>query len=123
MGVKAETSLQERIQKLIRSKGGYVIKTWGNMTTEPGRPDLICCYKGLFVAFEVKVDDNKPSPQQGIHCRMIQKAHGINAIVKDTSTVVCVLQLIDIALKQFGPYPDYILDAIREFGIDTGEEY
>ena len=95
MAIKRETSLQERIQTLIESKGGYVIKTHGDMTTEPGIPDLIFCYKGLFIAFEVKVDNNEPSRQQGIHCRNIHKASGIASIIWNIEQAKIVLTSID----------------------------
>ena len=73
MGKQKEGSLQERIQILLKKRGAYCFKNHGDMTTEPGRPDIICCYKGMFVAIEAKVDDNKPSKAQGIHCRKISR--------------------------------------------------
>lgn len=95
MGKQKEGSLQERIQKLITQRGGYCFKNHGDMTTEPGRPDIVCCYKGLFVAIEVKVDNNKPSPAQGIHCRKIWQAGGIAVIVWSVKEVERLLYLID----------------------------
>ena len=56
MSVKSETNLQERIQKLIKARGGYVNKNWGSMISEPGIADLTVCYKGLYLALEVKVE-------------------------------------------------------------------
>jgi len=95
MSKQKEGSLQERIQKIITKRGGYCFKNHGDMTTEPGRPDIICCYKGLFVAIEAKVDNNAPSKAQGIHCRKIWKAEGIAIITWDVSSVEEVLDFID----------------------------
>lgn len=95
MSKQKEGSLQERIQKIITKRGGYCFKNHGDMTTEPGRPDIICCYKGLFVAIEAKVDDNKPSAQQGIHCRNIWKAGGIACIVWSTEEMEKLLTILD----------------------------
>ena len=95
MPVKNETPLQERIQKYIRSIGGYVIKTHGDMISEPGIPDLICCYRGIFIGFEVKVDDNTPSKHQGIHCRKIWKSGGIAAVVWSVDEVKAILMFVD----------------------------
>ena len=95
MGKQKEGSLQERIQSLLKKRGAYCFKNHGDMTTEPGRPDIICCYKGLFVAIEVKVDNNTPSLAQGIHCRKIWKAGGIAVIVWSTDEVERLLWLID----------------------------
>ena len=95
MGKQAEGSLQERIQKLIERNGGYCFKNHGDMTTEPGRPDIVCCYKGYFIAIEAKIDNNTPTRQQGIHCRNVWKAGGIAMIAWDTSEVMQILQFID----------------------------
>lgn len=90
-----EGSLQERIQRLIEKKGGYVFKNHGDMTTEPGRPDIVACYKGYFLAIEAKVDGNTPSAAQGIHCRNIWKAGGIACVVWTINEAEYVLDYID----------------------------
>lgn len=95
MAIKKETSLQERIQRLVKARGGYVIKTHGDMTTEPGIPDLICCYKSLFIGIEVKVDNNKPTKNQGIHCRLIMKSNGISLVTWSVDDVKILLDMID----------------------------
>ena len=95
MAVKAETSLQERIQKFIVKSGGYVIKQHGDMISEPGVPDLLVCYRGIFMGLEVKVDNNVPSKHQGIHCRKIWKAGGIAAIVRSVDEVYNLLLFIN----------------------------
>lgn len=95
MSKQKEGSLQERIQKLIISKGGYCQKNWGGMMTEPGVPDIFACYKGQFLAIEVKVDNNTPSRQQGIQCRNIWRAGGIAIAVWDIIEVNTILSQID----------------------------
>lgn len=95
MAKQKEGSLQERIQQFIERQGGYCFKNHGDMTTEPGRPDIVCCYKGLFVGIEVKVDDNEPSRQQGIHCRNIWKSKGIAFITWDLETVKIIFSFIN----------------------------
>lgn len=95
MAVMQETQLQQRIQKLIRSRGGYVHKNWGNMTSEPGIADLTVCYKGYYVALEVKEGDGKPSKQQGIHARLVWKAGGISCVVWSVEEVNKLLDILD----------------------------
>ena len=98
MTVQPETLLQRRIQKLIKSKGGYVHKNWGNMTSEPGIADLTICYKGLYIAMEVKDKGNTPSSAQGIHCRAVQKAGGLTIVVWSIEEVEKFLELVDTYL-------------------------
>ena len=126
MGKQKEGSLQERIQTLVERRGGYCFKNHGDMTTEPGRPDIICCYKGIFVAIEAKVDNNTPSRQQGIHCRKIWKAGGIACIVWSTDDVETVLNLINYYLgRQLCPVAivDYVHDGMLKMNIDDGTRW
>ena len=99
MSVQPETYLQRAVQKLVKSRGGYIVKQHGSMISEPGIPDLLCCYKGFFIAIECKEEGNKPSEQQGIHCRAIQKAGGITVVTWDTKTVGYILDDIDYCEK------------------------
>ena len=95
MGVKPETYLQRHIQKLIQLLGGYTHKNLGSMASEPGVADVTVCYRGLYIAFECKVDQNKPSPAQGIHARNVQKAGGITAAVWSVQEAKEVLDICD----------------------------
>ena len=47
-----EQQLQAKIIKYLESKGAFVVKTV--TTNKTGCPDILCCYKGIFVAIEVK---------------------------------------------------------------------
>lgn len=51
---ESEASLQRKCQAIIRKYDGYVFKNNGNMFTESGRPDLVGCIKGRFIAIELK---------------------------------------------------------------------
>lgn len=95
MSVKQETTLQENIQKYIKSIGGYVNKNHGSMISEPGIADLTICYKGLYIAIEVKVNDNIPSRAQGIHCRQVLKAGGLSLVAWNLDSVKQLIQVID----------------------------
>lgn len=81
MAAKPETLLQQKIQKYLEAKGAYVNKNWGNMFTKPGIADLTVCYRGLYIAIEVKVGNNKPTEAQMVHANLVQNAGGISVIV------------------------------------------
>lgn len=126
MGKQAEGSLQERIQELIEMNGGYCFKNHGDMTTEPGRPDIIVGYKGLFIAIEAKVDNNTPSKQQGIHCRNIWKAGNIAFITWDTLTVQRVLAHINYCIEQHYNTNDIkheMISFMQAYNIDDGTRW
>lgn len=72
-----ESQFQKECKKLILSMGGYPIKIAASAYQATGDSDLICCYEGRFVAFELKVDNNKPSAIQLERIEAIKRAGGI----------------------------------------------
>lgn len=46
-----EGRIKDKIYRYLLQKGAFVLKYWGNLK---GIPDLICCYKGCFLAIELK---------------------------------------------------------------------
>ena len=72
-----EAAFQKEAIELIESMGGYPIKVHVSAFQSQGEPDLVCCYEGRFVAFELKVDNNKPSALQLEKIKDIKRAGGI----------------------------------------------
>ena len=122
MAKQKEGSLQERIQRLIERRGGYVHKNWGSMISEPGVADLTVCYKGVYLALETKVDNNTPSRAQGIHCRKVQKSGGITAIVWSIEEVKTILQCIDDWYNEWVKFHK-LQKYINDCGIDDGTRW
>lgn len=60
-----------------------------------GIPDVICCYRGRFVAFEVKTDKGKPTKLQEAVIRKIVRAGGTALIVRSVEDVKAALAAID----------------------------
>lgn len=72
-----EAAFQKEAKDLIESMGGYAIKVHVSAYQSQGEPDLVCCFLGRFVAFELKIDDNKPSALQQEKIEDIKRAGGI----------------------------------------------
>lgn len=129
MSVKQETYLQQRIQTLIKRRGGYIPKkNHGNMITVKGLHDLPFTYRGLSFYFEVKTPDDPTgvSEEQGIHCRLAKKAGGITAIVHDISEATTILNHIDYCVAQEYPITTILqeMEALyRAKGLDDGTSY
>ena len=66
-------------------------KEHGGMYCSAGIPDIIVCFRGRFVAFEVKAENGKVSVLQAITIRKIQSAGGIAAVVRSLDDVKAVL--------------------------------
>jgi Holliday junction resolvase len=85
-----ESQIQNRIIKYLNGIGAYSIKTI--VTNRNGSPDLICCFKGRYVALEVKAEKGIISKLQEHNIKLIRKSGGIAAIVRSVDDVKKVLE-------------------------------
>jgi hypothetical protein len=78
----------------IEARGGYPIKIHVSSYQTEGEPDVICCYKGWFCAFELK-QGSKLSKLQEIKLGLIQESGGIALEVRSISQIETVFNKID----------------------------
>lgn len=88
-----ESEIQKKIIAYLNFKGCYSIKTI--TTNRSGSPDIICCYKGLFIALEIKADKGRISKLQSYHLEQIKKSGGIAAIVRSVEDAKKVFEDIE----------------------------
>ena len=95
MKMKSEQAIQSDILKYLKSVGAYTIKV--SAATKAGIPDIICCYKGRFIAIEVKRPEAKTnvSPLQVANITMIINAQGEAIVAWDKETVKTFIDNID----------------------------
>lgn len=89
-----ESAFQSKVIKYIEERGGYKIKIHASSYQTEGEPDIVCCYKGRFCAFELK-QGSKLSDLQIIKLEMIRKSGGIAMEVKDINQIKEVFDRID----------------------------
>ena len=65
----------------LNKVGAYVYKTMGGLFTKSGIADLLVCYKGYFIALELKSEDGKPSKLQIYNKKLVERAGGISMIL------------------------------------------
>lgn len=70
--------------------GGYVFKPI--VCNKSGVPDLIACYKGRFLAYECKVQGNKPTPLQDYNITIIILAGGISRVINEENYKTTILK-------------------------------
>ena len=78
MAIKPETKLQDNAIKYLKSKGIYHLNLYGDGFSGKGKPDLLACINGRFVAFELKVESNDMQDDQKIHKRRIERSGGLH---------------------------------------------
>lgn len=87
-----EADIQRAIQAYLRKRGAWVVKYHGGTYTSKGVPDLLVCWQGRFVAFEVKRPGRgRVSALQEGQIRKIIKAKGIACVVHSVKEVEEVL--------------------------------
>jgi len=75
--VAAEKQFENKIKAYLKNKGVWYIKYWGGGGfTKAGIPDILCCYKGRFIAIEVKAPNGKASELQLFNLKKIEEAGG-----------------------------------------------
>lgn len=76
MGKQPEGRLARAVIKMVIARGGYAWKQHGSEYMPAGMPDVIGCYRGVFVGFETKMPGNRPSAVQVYRAKQIRKAGG-----------------------------------------------
>lgn len=92
-----ESRLSRRIIKELKLAGGFWFKIWGNEHMMAGLPDIIGCYRGLFVAFETKNPEKRHDTsvrQEYVH-GLIRKAGGTVYVIVSPEEAVAHLESLD----------------------------
>ena len=88
-----ESKVQTRILKELKHRGIYCYKNI--VTNRKGIPDIIVCFRGRFIALEVKRQGGKPTELQIYNIKKIRESGGIARIVYSWEDVEKLLRTID----------------------------
>lgn len=75
---KPEKKLQDNAIAYLKGRGIYYLNLYGDGRSGKGKPDLIVCINGRFVAFELKVGSNDMQDDQKIHKLRIERSGGLH---------------------------------------------
>lgn len=76
-----EKTFENKIKKYFNDRGAWVLKTWSNGIQRSGVPDLLICYKGQFIALEVKAENGHPSDLQLYNIQKLNEAGAIAMVI------------------------------------------
>lgn len=76
--IKPEKKLQDKCIRFLKEQGVYYLNLYGDGFSGKGKPDLLACINGRFVAFELKVGENDLQDDQKIHRNRIRKSGGLH---------------------------------------------
>jgi len=109
-GITPEGRVKKRVRQLLSDRGA---RLWHYMPMQNGMgvvgiPDLVCCYRGIFVAIETKAPMktpttevqrwNKATPNQQHQLTGIRRAGGYAIVADDVEQVRQLLDKIDVTL-------------------------
>lgn len=75
---KPEKKLQDKVIQYLKDHDIYHLNLYGDGMSGKGKPDVIACIGGRFVAFELKVGENDLQDDQIIHKRRILRSKGLH---------------------------------------------
>ena len=91
-----EKKLENQIKKYLKDNGAYIVKYHGGTYSKSGVPDLLVCYRGIFLGLEIKKSSGgKVTELQEYHINQIQDAGGYASIICTMSQLFNLLSYID----------------------------
>lgn len=93
-----EQDIQRKIIKYLESVGAYVVKVVAS--NKSGTPDILACYRGIFLAIEVKRPETKTnvSELQEYNIKKIKEAGGVAIVSWDLDAVKATIDDINLML-------------------------
>lgn len=94
-----EAHVQKRILGMLRKRGAWAYKTTGGMGSTAGAPDILCCYRGLFLAIEVK-RPGKLSTISDLQRRRLQEIAQAKGLAYAVDSVESAEEILDFVDRQ-----------------------
>jgi hypothetical protein len=93
-----EGKVKDACKKFLKERGAWYFMPVSNGMGQVGIPDIIACYKGIFVAIETKAPGKKGNvtPNQERAIKSIQDARGYAFVVDDPSDLPAIFNSIDV---------------------------
>jgi Holliday junction resolvase len=89
-----EAKVKKKVVDVLKKYGAYYFFPATGGYGRSGVPDIVCCYRGVFIAIECKAGTNKPTPLQEAEMGKIRKAQGFVLVVNETN-----ISDVDVMLK------------------------
>ena len=90
-----ERDLTRQVRDFLRVLGAWEVKHRAGLGDRRGVPDVLACYRGRFVALEIKAPKGRLTPQQTAELEAVRRAGGIAAEVRSLEDVLVALRGVD----------------------------
>lgn len=78
-----ESNYSTTIVNILKARGAVVNVNTANMFDKAGRADVEACYKGKYIALELKTGNYQPDPLQLKYLQKVRNAFGIGLLLRD----------------------------------------
>lgn len=95
---EAKITKEIKLYMMRHEHSPFFLKVCGGGMQKSGIPDFLVCYKGMFVALEVKQEKGRVSNIQKACIKEIQSTGGIAEIVRSVEEVAKIFKKIDDCL-------------------------
>lgn len=114
-----ESQFSKEVTTYLESKGAIVNNQTGGMFSKVGVSDLLVCYKGYFIALELKVGNYQPDPLQISYLQKVRDAEGFGLILRDTiQELMVLLSCIDSGIERQYKQPELPEIEVEEIEYD-----
>ena len=102
-----EAQFSREVTQYLESKGAIVNNQTGGMFSKVGVSDLLVCYKGYFIALELKTGRYTADPLQISYLQNVREAGGFGLILRDTiQELMVLLSCIDNGIERQYEQPE-----------------
>ena len=92
---KPEKKLQDKAVAYLKGRGIYYLNLYGDGRSGKGKPDIIACINGRFVAFELKVGSNDMQDDQKLHALRISRSGGFHVVPRDIEEFKNIVEVLE----------------------------
>jgi len=85
MAMTPEAKVKKRIKETLDSMGAYFLQPIGTGFGSNGAPDIVACYKGLFIGVEAKAGKGKTTALQEFNLTRIKAMGGLALVINETN--------------------------------------
>jgi Holliday junction resolvase len=97
MAMTPEKKVKNKVMKILKDAGAYNFYASTGGYGKSGVPDIVCCYRGHFLAIECKAGKNTTTALQKINIEAIRKAGGTALVINENNIDEVTDALISIA--------------------------
>jgi Holliday junction resolvase len=78
-----EAKVKKKVVDVIKKNGAYYFFPATGGYGRSGVPDIVCCYRAVFIAIECKAGTNRPTPLQEAEMEKIRLAQGFVRVINE----------------------------------------